>query len=212
MTNQATEWVEALPVGNGRLGAMIFGRTKSERLQLNEDTLFAGGPYDPSNPEALQMLPEARRLIFEGHYKEASDLIGKKMMARPLKQMPYQPLGDLKLDFSEHDVVSNFRRELDLDTAIATVTYVASGVRFTREVFSSPVDQVIVVHLSADRANQISFTATMTSPQRASVTTERGDTLLLRGQNGDAFGIQGSLKFEAQRQGSCWIEESAGRK
>ena len=98
----ATEWVEALPVGNGRLGAMIFGRTMSERLQLNEDTLFAGGPYDPNNPEALPMLPEARRLILEGHYEEASDLIGKKMMARPLKQMPYQPLGDLKLDFSEH--------------------------------------------------------------------------------------------------------------
>ena len=194
----ASEWVEALPVGNGRLGAMVFGRTKSERLQLNEDTLFAGGPYDPSNPEALQMLQEARRLIFEGHYQEASDLIGKKMMARPLKQMPYQPVGDLKLDFSEHDVVSNFRRELDLDTAIATVSYLASGIRFTREVFSSPVDQVIVVHVSADRPNQISFTATMTSPQRASVTTEREDTLLLRGQNGDAFGIQGTLKFEAR--------------
>jgi hypothetical protein len=194
----ATEWVEALPVGNGRLGAMVFGRTKSERLQLNEDTLFAGGPYDPSNPEALQMLPEARRLIFEGHYKEASEVIGKKMMARPLKQMPYQPLGDLNLDFAAPDVVSNFRRELDLDTAIATVTYVVSGVRFTREVFSSPVDHVIVVHLTADRQNQISFTATMTSPQRASVTTERGDTLILRGQNGDAFGIQGRLKFEAQ--------------
>ena len=119
-------------------------------------------------------------------------------MAQPLKQMPYQPLGDLKLDFSEHDVVSNFRRELDLDTAIATVSYVVSGVRFTREVFSSPVDQVIVVHLTTDRQNQISFTATMTSPQRASVTTERGDTLILRGQNGDAFGIQGRLKFEAQ--------------
>jgi alpha-L-fucosidase 2 len=108
---------------------------KASGLQLNEDTLFAGGPYDPSNPEALQMLPEAQRLIFEGHYKEASELIGKKMMARPLKQMPYQPLGDLKLDFLEDDVVSNFRRELDLDTAIATVSYLASGVRFTREVF-----------------------------------------------------------------------------
>jgi alpha-L-fucosidase 2 len=194
----ASEWVEALPVGNGRLGAMVFGRTKNERLQLNEDTLSAGGPYDPGNPDALQMLGEARRLIFEGHYKEASDLIGKKMMARPPKQMPYQPLGDLKLDFSAHDIVSNFRRELDLDTAIATVSYVLSGVRFTREVFSSPADQVVVVRLSADRANQINFTATMTSPQRAFMTTERGNTLLLRGQNGDAFGIQGTLKFEVR--------------
>jgi alpha-L-fucosidase 2 len=84
----ATQWVEALPIGNGRLGAMVFGGTKNERLQLNEDTLYAGGPYDPNNPEALQALPEARRLIFEGKYKEANDLIGTKMMARPIKQMP----------------------------------------------------------------------------------------------------------------------------
>jgi alpha-L-fucosidase 2 len=193
----ANEWVEALPVGNGRLGAMVFGRTKTERLQLNEDTLFAGGPYDPTNPEALQNLPEARRLIFEDRYQEANDLIGRKMMGRPLKQMPYQPLGDLLLDFPGHDGALNFRRELDLDTAIATVSYSVAGVRFTREVFSTPVDQVIVVHLAADRPGQISFTATMNSPQRASLATE-GNTLLLRGQNGDAFGIEGKLKFEAR--------------
>jgi len=193
----ANEWVEALPVGNGRLGAMVFGRTKTERLQLNEDTLFAGGPYDPTNPEALQNLPEARRLIFEGRYQEANDLIGKKMMGRPIKQMPYQPLGDLLLDFPGHGVASNFRRELDLDTAIATVSYSVAGVRFTREVFSTPVDQVIVVQLAADRPAQISFTATMNSPQRMSLTTE-GKTLLLRGQNGDAFGNEGKLRFEAR--------------
>jgi len=194
----ASEWVEALPVGNGRLGAMVFGRTKTERLQLNEDTLFAGGPYDPVNPEALQSLPEARRLIFEGRYQEANDLIGKKMMGRPLKQMPYQPLGDLQLDFSGHDGALNFRRELDLDTAIATVSYFVDGVRFIREVFSSPVDQIIVVHLTADRPSQINFVATMTSPQRSSLTTEKGNTLRLRGQNGDAFGIKGELRFEAR--------------
>jgi alpha-L-fucosidase 2 len=194
----ATEWVEALPVGNGRLGAMVFGRTSDERLQLNEDTIFAGGPYDSNNPESLRALPEARRLIFDGHYKEASDLIGKRMMAQPLKQMPYQPLGDLHLNFSGVDTVSNFRRELDLDTAIATVSYVAGGVRFTREIFSSPMDQVIVVHLTADRPNQISLNLSMTSPQHASVTHEADNTLVLRGQNGDAFGVTGVLKFEAR--------------
>ena len=127
----AAEWVEALPIGNGRLGAMIFGRTVNERLQINEDTIFAGGPYDPNNPEALETLPEARHLIFAGQYKQASDLIGAKMMARPLKQMPYQPLGDLTLDFAGHENASNFKRDLDLDTAIATVTYIAGGVKFT---------------------------------------------------------------------------------
>src|ERR1700674_744983 len=88
----ASQWVEALPIGNGRLGAMVFGGSANEHLQLNEDTLYAGGPYDPNNPEALRALPEARRLIFAGKYKEASDLIGKEMMAHPIKQMPYEPV------------------------------------------------------------------------------------------------------------------------
>src|SRR5205085_5934855 len=119
----AAQWVEALPVGNGRLAAMVFGGTASERLQLNEDTLYAGGPYDPTNPEALAALPLARRLIFEGKYKEANDLIGEKMMGRPVKQMPYQPVGDLNLNFLGHADPSDYRRELDLDTAIASVSY-----------------------------------------------------------------------------------------
>jgi alpha-L-fucosidase 2 len=96
----AREWTEALAIGNGRLGAMVFGGVVEERVQLNESTLWAGGPYDPSHPDALKALPEVRRLIFEGKYREANDLVGAKMMARPLKQMPYQPLGDLRLKFA----------------------------------------------------------------------------------------------------------------
>src|SRR5215470_10155095 len=126
----ASEWTEALPVGNGRLGAMIFGGPASEQLQLNEDTLYAGSPYDPNNPEALQALPEARRLIFAGKYKEAHDLVGAKMMAQPIKQMPYEPVGDLKLSFPDHDNITNYRRQLDLDTAIATTTYSAGPTNF----------------------------------------------------------------------------------
>src|SRR5207253_9396371 len=95
----AAQWVEALPIGNGRLAAMVFGGVEKERLQLNEDTLWAGGPYDPSHPDALAALPEARRLIFEGKYREANRLIGERMMARPLGQMPYQTAGDLVLTF-----------------------------------------------------------------------------------------------------------------
>src|SRR5215472_1024247 len=94
----AAQWTEALPIGNGRLGAMVFGGTSSERLQLNEDTLYAGGPYDPNNREALAALPESRRLIFAGKYKEAHELIGAKMMATPIRQMPYEPIGDFRLD------------------------------------------------------------------------------------------------------------------
>src|SRR5436305_9786877 len=102
---------------------MIFGGTTSERLQINEDTLYAGGPYDPNNREALAALPEARQLIFASKYKEASDLIGAKMMAHPIKQMPYEPVGDLKLEFPGHAEASDYRRELDLDTAIAKVSH-----------------------------------------------------------------------------------------
>src|SRR3989442_2583072 len=194
----ASQWVEALPIGNGRLGAMIFGGTASERLQLNEDTLYAGGPYDPNNRDALQALPEARQLIFAGKYKEASDLIGAKVMAHPIKQMPYEPVGDLKLDFPGHAEVSSYRRELDLDTGMAKVSYNVGGVNFTREVFASPVDHVIVVHLTADRPGQINFVASLTTPQKATTVTESLDTLVLRGENGEAFGIKGALKFQAR--------------
>jgi len=194
----ATQWVEALPIGNGRLGAMVFGDAASERLQLNEDTLYAGGPYDPNNRGALQSLPEARQLIFAGKFKEANDLIGEKMMAHPIKQMPYEPVGDLRLEFAGHHDVANYRRELDLDTAIVRVSYGARGVNFTREVFSSPIDQVIVLRVVADRRHQINFTAGFTTPQQATVATEANDTLVLRGVNGEAFGIKGALKFQAQ--------------
>ncbi|MFL6208545.1 MAG: glycosyl hydrolase family 95 catalytic domain-containing protein [Pyrinomonadaceae bacterium] len=195
----AREWVEALPVGNGRLGAMVFGRIDEERLQLNEDTLYGGGPYDPTNAEALASLPEARRLIFAGQYKAANELIGRQMMARPIKQMPYQPVGDLHMQFPDHAAApTDYRRELDLDTAIARTTYTMAGVRFTREVFASPVDQVIVVHLTADRPERLSFTATLTTPQQATVESESPATLILHGRNGDAFGIKGALTFAAR--------------
>jgi alpha-L-fucosidase 2 len=194
----ASQWVEALPIGNGRFGAMVFGGTASERLQLNEDTLYAGSPYDPNNHEALQALPEARRLIFDGRYKEANDLIGAKMMAHPIKQMPYELVGDLKLEFSGHSEVRDYRRELDLETAIAKVSYNFGGVNFTREVFASPVDQVIVVRLTGDHPNQINFVASLATPQKANITTAGPDTLVMRGENGEASGIKGALKFQAR--------------
>ena len=194
----ASEWTEALPIGNGRLGAMIFGGPASEQLQLNEDTLYAGSPYDPNNPEALKALPEARRLIFAGKYKEAHDLVGAKMMAQPIKQMPYEPVGDLRLSFPGHDNVTDYRRQLNLDTAVNTIAYKVGALTFTRQMFASPVDQVIVVNLSAGQPNQLNFTATFATPQKATVSTADNQTLVMRGVNGDAFGIKGGLKFEAR--------------
>src|SRR5262249_39424589 len=119
-------------------------------------------------------------------------------MAQPIKQMPYEPVGDLKLLFPDHDNVTNYRRQLDLDTAIATTSYNIGVTNFTREIFASPVDQVIVVCLIADRRGQLNFAVTFDTPQKATVSTEGQDTLVLSGVNGDSSGIKGGLKFEAR--------------
>jgi len=193
----AKQWVEALPIGNGRLGAMVFGGVEKERIQLNEDTLSAGGPYDPTNSDALAALPEARRLIFAGDFNHANKLIGAKMMAKPIVQMPYQTVGDLYLTFANMEGAVNYRRQLDLDTAITRVDFSSGDVNFTREVFSSPVDQVIVIRLTADKPGKISFSATMRTPQKGAVMVEEPDTMVMRGVNPQAAGIKGALKFQA---------------
>jgi alpha-L-fucosidase 2 len=199
------EWVRALPVGNGRLGAMVFGGVIHERLQLNEDTLWAGGPYNPVNPDAKDALPEVRRLLVAGQYADAARLTSQKVMAKPLAQMPYQTLGDLGLTFPAVGSVENYRRDLDLATATARVSYTTGGVTFTREVFASAPDQIIVVRLTASRPGQISFEARMDTPQRATVEAEQGGDLVMRGVNGDGAGatadgkrVTGALRFEAR--------------
>ena len=194
----ATAWTEALPIGNGRLGAMVFGGPERERLQLNEDTLWAGGPYDPNNTNALAALPEVRQLIFDGKYDAADKLISRSMMAVPLSQMQYETVGDLFLDFPKGTNIENYHRELNLDTAVSRVSYTSDGVAYVREVFSSPVEQVIVMRLTADRPGQISFVAGMKTPQAALIKTEAGNTLVMSGVNGSANGVKGALKFEAR--------------
>ncbi|HEY3862806.1 MAG TPA: glycoside hydrolase family 95 protein [Verrucomicrobiae bacterium] len=194
----AAKWVEALPLGNGRLGAMVFGGIARERLQLNEDTLYAGGPYDPANPDALAALPEVRRLIFAGQYAEAQTLIGQKMMAKPLREMPYETAGDLFLTFPGAQSATNYRRGLDLDTAIAHVSYTAGGAIHSREIFCCADPNVIVVRLSADKPGCVAFAASMKTPQRASVQSIGGDALLMSGTNGAAQGIAGALRFQAR--------------
>ena len=192
----ATQWVEALPLGNGRLGAMVWGGAKHERIQLNEDTLYAGGPYDPTPPRALSALPEVRRLLFTGQYAEAEALANATMMASPKKQMPYQPLGDLVLDFFEVSETNGYRRELDLDSAVAMSTFEARGLQHRREVFVSPVDQCLAVRLSGDKAGRISLRIGLDSDQQdASVDADGDAGLLLQGRNRAAFGIEGKLRF-----------------
>jgi alpha-L-fucosidase 2 len=177
----AVEWTEALALGNGRLGAMVFGGTSKERLQLNEDTLWGGKPHVPEHPEALKALPEVRRLIAEGRYVEASKLVDEKMIGLPIRQSPYQIAGDLRLEFPGHETVENYRRDLDIDSALATVSYTSGGVTFHREMFISPVDQVLAIRLTASQPGKLTFRATLDSPQPSQATAE-GDTVILRGK------------------------------
>ena len=199
------EWVRALPVGNGRLGAMVFGGIVHERLQLNEDTLWAGRPYDPVNPEAKDALSDVRRLLAERKYTEAAKLVEAKVMSKPLTQMPYETVGDLALTFPEVDAVENYRRDLDLTTATVHVSYNSGGVTFSREVFATAPDQVIVVRLTANRPGRISFEARMRTPQNATVEAARDGDLVMRGVNGDGAGttadgrpMTGALRFETR--------------
>ena len=144
-------WSEAVPLGNGRLGAMVFGGTAEELIQLNDDTLWTGRPHDYSHPGAAEHLPTIRRLLREGKQREAQSLAGKHFMSVPLRQYSYQPLGDLKLHFPGHAEASDYRRLLDLDSAVATVGYKVGGVTFLREVLASAPDNAIVVRLTADK-------------------------------------------------------------
>lgn len=178
---EANRWTEALPVGNGRLGAMVFGGITNEHLQLNEDTLWSGAPRDWNNPAARDILPQVRAAIFAGDYVKAGELC--KKMQGPYNQS-YQPLGDLRLAFpGGNNVASNaYERSLDLDRAVATVRYRSGDATFTRELFSSHPDQVIVVRLTCDKPGRINFSATADSPLRHTVKTERANTLVLRGK------------------------------
>jgi alpha-L-fucosidase 2 len=193
----AKEWLEALPLGNGRLGAMVYGGVASERLQLNEGTVWAGGPYTPANTQALAALPEIRRLIFAEKWGEAQALIDCHFLGIPAPELPYQTVGNLTLEFPSVESASDYRRELDLNTAIAQTSYTANGVRYTRECFVSAVHQLLVLRLTADKPGQISFESAFDSPQKSDLTTPSKDTLALHGLSSDAHGIKGAVQFQA---------------
>ena len=192
----AKEWAEALPVGNGRLGAMIFGGTENERLQFNEDTLWTGRPHEYQHGGAAAYLPVVRKLLFEGKQREAEKLAGEQMMSVPLRQKKYQPFGDLRLSFPGHGQPADYRRQLDIDSALATVRYRAGDTEFIREVFCSFPDQVIVVRLTCDQPGQLTFSAKLDSPHSDSQTLAVDNTLALRG--GIREPQSNVLRFEAR--------------
>ena len=191
----AEEWVQALPLGNGRLGAMVFGGIALERLQLNEDTFFSGGPYNPLNPEARSALPEVRRLIFAGKYAEAQAYANAHVMSRPLKQMSYQPVGDVLISLFGLENVADYTRDLDLETAVTRTRFTSQRTRFLREVFASAPDQLIVLRMAADRPGQIHAGISLASVQTAAVDSEGDDTLVMAGVGPSEQGIEGRARF-----------------
>lgn len=178
----AEKWTEALPLGNGRLGAMVFGRVENERIQLNEDTVWAGEKRDRNNPEGLRNLPEVRRLLFAGKPREAEELAERTMISIPKRLPPYQPLGDLWLRMRHGGEPSAYRRELDIASGVARVSYGAGGAQFTREVFSSAADQVLVIRLTCDRPGSLSFSATLSREQDSQTEAVEGGRVVMRGE------------------------------
>ena len=192
----AQKWDEALPIGNGRLGGIVFGGVPRERIQLNEDTFWSGGPYDPINDEALQFLPQVRQLLREGRYKEAQDLADEKLMGRPRHLQAYQPLGDLWLVMEGHDRPTDYHRELDLDRAAVRVRYRIGGTTFTREVFSSAPDQSLVVRLTADGPARLRFAVSLDSKQPFTLRPLAPRGLLMTGRwRGDLTKPEDHLKL-----------------
>ncbi|WP_224705241.1 glycoside hydrolase family 95 protein [Devosia aquimaris] len=198
----AVEWTQALPLGNGRLGGMLHGGVGREEIQLNESTLWSGGPYQPTNAEALPNLAAVRELIFAGRYAEAQALANQHLLAKPHMQMSYQPAGNLFVEFIHEPVPDSYRRELDLTTAIATTSYrlLGTGISddaatFTRECFISSVDDVLVLRLESSRPGALSFEVWLDSPQPGDIQPGDAATLDYRGTNFDKHGIKGQLRF-----------------
>jgi alpha-L-fucosidase 2 len=204
----AKKWEEALPVGNGRLGAMVFGTHSEERIQLNEETYWSGGPYSTVVPGGYKVLPEIQKLVFEEKYLAAHNLFGRNLMGYPVEQMKYQSLGNLHLFFKNQDTVSQYQRWLDLETGISGVSYQANGITWKREVFASHPDQVIAVRISADRPGSISFTANLRGVRNQAhsnygtdyfhMDPAGQDGLALTGKSADYLGVAGTMKYEAR--------------
>lgn len=191
----ASDWNQALPIGNGRLGAMVFGQPAQEQLQLNEDTIWAGGPNNNVNPAAAQTIEQVTRLLLQGQHQQAQTLADQQI--RSLNNgMPYQTLGNLRLDFAGHGQVDDYYRDLDLANAIARVSYVKAGVTFTRELFSSLSDQVIVVRLSASKPGQINTRIGFDSPMQHQLSVHER-WLQVDGRGGSHEGLDGKIRFTA---------------
>lgn len=194
----ATVWNEALPVGNGRIAAMIFGDPTAEHLQLNEETFWSGGPSNNNNPEAIHALDDVRAAIFAGDYRKADQLANAHMKAKELHGSKYQTLGDLHLVFEGHENYTNYYRGLNIDRAVHTSQYVVDGVTYTRETYASFPDQVLVVRLTASQPGKLNFRAFLNSPLQTSAQAIDATTYELTCLSGSHEGVEGQVRAHTQ--------------
>ncbi|MFM7194746.1 MAG: glycoside hydrolase N-terminal domain-containing protein, partial [Bacteroidota bacterium] len=207
-TRPAEKWEDALPVGNGRLGAMVYGRVEEEIIQLNEETYWSGGPYSSVVKGGHEKLKEIQQLVASGQMMKAHNLFGRHLMGYPVEQMKYQSLANLVLQFKGESTSTEYKRWLDLRSGVAGVTYLRNGTRFFREVFSSFPDQVIAIRLTADKPGAISFTANLRGVRNQTHSNYGTDYfrmdgygdhgLLLTGKSTDYLGVEGKIRFEAR--------------
>ncbi len=210
----ASDWLKALPVGNGRLGAMVFGSLPTERLQLNEESLWAGHRRSTVNPEAVEHLDEVRGLLFEGRHEEAETIAEAHLFGEPKRMKPYQTLGDLWLTFEGHEGVTGYLRRLDPTTGIATVDYRYGLAQYHREVFCSAVDQVLVVHctrtnlrhtdtlLKSGWSSGIQLAAKLDRPADFEVEPLGADTLRMFGRIDGGSGVSYEVRLKAIADGA----------
>ncbi|MEO6229019.1 MAG: glycoside hydrolase N-terminal domain-containing protein [Ferruginibacter sp.] len=195
-TKPAVNWEEALPLGNGRLGAMVYGNPGIEHIQLNENTIWAGGPYRNDNPEMLSSLQHLRELIFKDSFSEAENLACRTMVSKGAQGMPYQTAGDLFITLNGHDKFTDYHRQLSLDSAVASTSYRVGKVNYKRNVFTSFTGQVIVIKLTADKPNALNFSTSLNRPSKTAITISRDKILSMTGISSDHEGIKGQVKFE----------------
>jgi len=196
-TPSGKTWENALPIGNGRLGAMIYGNPPLETIQLNEHTLWSGGPNRNDNPLALDSLAALRQLIFAGKQKEAERMANRIIISKKSHGQMFEPAGELNLSFSGHDNYTNYYRELDIERAVAKTSYQVGSVTYTREVLASLPDRVIVMHLTASKPGSISFTAFYTTPQpNAVIKANAAGELNIAGTTIDHEGVKGMVKYK----------------
>lgn len=181
----AERWTDALPVGNGRLGAMVYGNLGEEIIQFNEETLWTGQPHDYAHKDAFNYLNEIRQLLFDGNQDKAEALGNEHFMSQPLGQLSYQPFGNILMTFPGHENANNYNRKLDLEDAIATVSYDVEDVNFRREIFSSAPDQSLVIRLESSNNEALNFSVGLDSPHENFDVTFEKDVIILKGKAND---------------------------